>query len=58
MQDAVRTAIRLGYRHFDCAMVYQNEQKIGEVFDEVLSRGILDRDELFISDKVILILFI
>ena len=50
--DAVREAIRLGYRHIDCAPVYQNEAEIGLAFDEVLAGGTVTRDELWVTSKL------
>ncbi|MGB0062975.1 MAG: aldo/keto reductase, partial [Terracidiphilus sp.] len=32
--EAVRYAASIGYRHFDCASVYGNEDQIGHVFEE------------------------
>jgi alcohol dehydrogenase (NADP+) len=49
---AVAGAIRLGYRLFDCASVYGNEDRIGRVFEEALQSGEVKRDELFITSKV------
>ncbi len=49
--DAVRAALRIGYRLIDCAEVYGNEPQIGEVLDEAVAGG-LRREELFIVSKV------
>lgn len=49
---AVAGAIEAGYRLFDCASVYGNEHLIGEVFDNAIYKGIVKREELFITSKV------
>jgi len=49
---AVAGAIRFGYRLFDCASVYGNEDRIGKVFEEAIKTGIVKRKELFIISKV------
>jgi alcohol dehydrogenase (NADP+) len=49
---AVAGAIRRGYRLFDCASVYGNEDVIGGVFEEALASGAVKREELFIISKV------
>jgi alcohol dehydrogenase (NADP+) len=49
---AVAGAIRAGYRLFDCAAVYGNEDRIGAVFEEALFSGTVKREELFIFSKV------
>ena len=36
VSSAVLGAIRFGYRLFDCASVYGNEDLIGKVFEEAL----------------------
>lgn len=49
---AVRMALETGYRMLDCAAVYQNEDKIGEVLVTAFSDGLVKREELFITSKV------
>ena len=48
VSSAVAGAIRCGYRLFDCASVYGNEEQIGQVFAE----GVVRREELHITSKV------
>lgn len=50
--EAVRGGIRAGYRLFDCAACYGNEDQLGQVFEEVIQEGIVKREELFITTKV------
>jgi alcohol dehydrogenase (NADP+) len=52
MAQAVREAISMGYRHIDCASVYHNEAEIGEVLDEVLTSGLVSREDLWITSKL------
>ena len=47
-KDAVKAALEVGYRHFDTAQIYENEQFVGEA----LSQGSVDRRELFITTKI------
>ncbi|MGA2219385.1 MAG: aldo/keto reductase [Terracidiphilus sp.] len=49
--DAVRYAASIGYRHFDCASVYGNEDHIGKVFKELFQCG-LQRDQVWITSKL------
>ena len=49
---AVDGAIRLGYRLFDCAAIYGNEDLIGKVFEKALNDSIVKREELFVTSKV------
>ena len=49
---AVAGAIRCGYRFFDCASVYGNEDLIGKVFEEAFGSGAVKREDLFITSKV------
>lgn len=50
--NAVYTAIKAGYRMFDCASVYGNEKQIGEVFKRAFNEGLVRREELYITGKV------
>jgi alcohol dehydrogenase (NADP+) len=49
---AVRAAIEIGYRHFDCALVYGNEQEIGQAFADAMAEGTVKREELWITSKL------
>ncbi|EIP97431.1 aldo/keto reductase, diketogulonate reductase [Opitutaceae bacterium TAV1] len=50
---AVLAAAELGYRHFDCAAVYGNEQEIGEVFSRILAPDTgIRRADLWITSKL------
>ena len=52
VRTAFRTALEAGYRHFDTAYYYKNEDAIGEVLQEFLKSGKVKREELFIVTKV------
>ncbi|MDL2233724.1 aldo/keto reductase [Ruminococcaceae bacterium OttesenSCG-928-L11] len=52
VSEAVAGAIRCGYRLFDCAAVYGNEDKIGRVFAAAMADGTVRREELFVTSKV------
>ena len=52
VSNAVAGAIRCGYRLFDCASVYGNEDLIGKVFEDAMKEGVVKREELFITSKV------
>ena len=49
---AVEGAIRSGYRLFDCASVYGNENQIGKVFEKAFKDSMVKREDLFIISKV------
>ena len=50
---AVASALRLGYRHVDCAPVYGNQSEVGAAIAAALEDGTLaSRDELFVTTKL------
>ncbi len=49
---AVEEAIKMGYRHIDCAAVYGNEKEIGEVLNHLFKEGIVERKDLWITSKL------
>jgi len=51
-KDSLKNAIlKNGYRHIDTAKVYDNEEVIGDVLQEVMKEGI-KREDLYIVTKV------
>lgn len=53
IKQVIYTAIKLGYRHFDTASLYRNEEALGEAIKEALHFGFIkSRDELFITSKL------
>ena len=49
---AIQEAIRIGYRHIDCAAIYGNEAEIGKALEVVMQAGLVTRDELWITSKL------
>lgn len=52
IETLVKEAIKAGYRHIDTARAYLNEEQIGKALKEVISEGIVKREELFITTKI------
>jgi len=52
IEDIVEEAIRLGYRHIDCATAYQNEDVVGRGLKKAIGSGLVKRDELYILSKL------
>lgn len=50
--NAVLKAIELGYRHIDCAYIYDNEDEIGEALNFAFLQGMVTREELFVTSKL------
>ncbi|MBO1304759.1 aldo/keto reductase [Enterococcus sp. 669A] len=48
LKSAVAEALKVGYRHFDTATIYHNEEWLGEA----LAESDVPREELFITSKV------
>uniref|UniRef100_A0A8C0GAU0 alcohol dehydrogenase (NADP(+)) n=1 Tax=Chelonoidis abingdonii TaxID=106734 RepID=A0A8C0GAU0_CHEAB len=54
VKEAVKYALGAGYRHVDCATVYNNEAEIGEAFQESVGPDKVkkEREELFVTSKL------
>lgn len=52
VEDALEQALAAGYRHIDCAPVYQNEPVIGRVLRRWLDSGRVQRSDLYIVTKL------
>ncbi len=50
--QAVITAIKLGYRHLDCAAIYGNEAEVGNAIKHCIDSGIVKRQDLWVTSKL------
>lgn len=50
--NAVCEAIRMGYRHIDCAPIYDNEKEVGQAIKDCIADGLVKREELWITSKL------
>jgi len=49
---AVRAALEVGYRHIDCAAIYQNEEEVGRALEESFKAGDAKREDVWITSKL------
>jgi len=49
---AVSHALKVGYKHIDCACCYENEDEVGKALIESFKSGTVKRDEIFITSKL------
>lgn len=52
VKEAVYTALKSGYTHIDCALVYGNEAEVGKALNKALNEGILTREDLWVTSKL------
>jgi alcohol dehydrogenase (NADP+) len=50
--EAVRAALEIGYRHIDCAAIYQNEEEVGRALSDAFDAGDVKREEVWITSKL------
>lgn len=46
--QAIKTALSIGYRHIDTAQVYNNEKMVGQA----IKQSNIDRDDLYVTTKI------
>lgn len=51
VKEAVSHALKHGYRHIDAALVYQNEDEVGQGLKEAFDSGI-KREDVFVTTKL------
>ena len=49
---AVRAALEIGYRHIDCAAIYQNEEEVGRALSDAFAAGDAKREEVWVTSKL------
>lgn len=49
---AVSAALKAGYRHLDCAAVYENEHEVGEALQQAFECNVVQRSEVFVTSKL------
>ena len=52
MDEIIIEAIRLGYRHLDCATAYQNEEVVGKAIESAIKKEYCQREELYVLSKL------
>ena len=50
--DAVLEALKIGYKHIDCAAVYGNEAEVGQALQEAFELNIIKRQRLWVTSKL------
>src|ERR1700724_1684204 len=51
-RQATQTALEVGFRHFDCAERYRNEEAVGDAMQEVFKAGTIQRKDVFVTTKL------
>jgi alcohol dehydrogenase (NADP+) len=50
--QAVKEALKVGYRHIDAAWIYRNEHEVGRGIGEAIADGIVAREDIFVTSKL------
>jgi len=51
-RQATKAALDVGFRHFDCAERYRNEQAVGDAMQEMFKAGAIERKDVFVTTKL------
>jgi diketogulonate reductase-like aldo/keto reductase len=51
-KQATQTALDVGFRHFDCAERYRNEEAVGEAMQAAFNAGRVRREDVFVTTKL------
>uniref|UniRef100_A0A8C3YNR7 NADP-dependent oxidoreductase domain-containing protein n=1 Tax=Catagonus wagneri TaxID=51154 RepID=A0A8C3YNR7_9CETA len=50
--EATKYAIEVGFRHIDCAYLYQNEEQVGQAIRSKIADGTVRREDIFYTSKL------
>ena len=51
-RQATQTALEVGFRHFDCAERYRNEEAVGDAMQAAFKAGTVRREDMFLTTKL------
>ena len=51
-RQATQTALEVGFRNFDCAERYRNEEAVGDAMQDVFKAGKIKREDVFVATKL------
>lgn len=51
-RQATEAALEVGFRHFDCAERYRNEEAVGDAMQTAFKAGKLRREDVFVTTKL------
>src|SRR6201990_3773628 len=51
-EDAVKTAVEVGFRHLDAAERYRNEAQVGTALKELFANRTVRREDMCVSTKL------
>ena len=51
-KQATKTALEIGFRHFDCSERYRNEEAVGDAMQEAYKDGTIRREDIFVTTKL------
>jgi diketogulonate reductase-like aldo/keto reductase len=51
-RQATKAALDVGFRHFDCAERYRNEEAVGDAMQEMFKAGVVERKDVFVTTKL------